>query len=140
MGATHFLPKVAGNETALYLLTTGDIISGNKARNLGLASHIGRDSESTIQNALNIADKIGKQSPTAVKQVVESLRVKEKKQASESQGLDLRSDLERESDCQSENFGSSEMEEGLKAVVEKRRPDFFGKKKEGGGGGAGAKL
>jgi enoyl-CoA hydratase/carnithine racemase len=125
MGATHFLPKLTNHETALYLLTTGDVISGTAAKNLGLCAHVAPDAHATVEHALGIAQKISNQGPMAVRQVVETLRGKEDPTA-------LQQDLHRESECQAENFGSDEMEEGLSAVRKKRKPDFA--KKDGGPG------
>lgn len=126
MGATHYLPKVAGREIAFYLLTSGETISGSEAKNFGLCSHVAAHGDACITQAMEIAERICKQGPLAVRQVTETLRDfgdHDNGRAGEEE-LRLRAALERESDCQSVNYGSEDMAEGLRAVLARRKPDF----------------
>jgi len=119
MGATHFLPKLVGNQVASYLLLTGDLIEGEEAKKLGLVLDA-VEQEKVLDNALDLARKIASRSPVSVKTCVRSLR--------NGQEQNLESALWREADAQAHTYASGDIVEGAKAVREKRNPDYSSSK------------
>eukprot|EP00939_MAST-03C_sp_MAST-3C-sp1_P005094 g5094.t1 len=113
MGATHFLPSVAGPEIAARMLLTGELVDGNRARELNI---VGTVAEDPLQEAINLAIDIAAAGPVAVQTCVRTLR--------KAQSRGLEDALWREADAQSQCYNSADMEEGVTAVVEKRPPVF----------------
>jgi enoyl-CoA hydratase len=117
MGGTHTLPRVAGNETAAYLLLTGALISGAEAVARGLAfEHVPADR--VLDRAIEVARQIALQAPLAVRQTLRTLR------AREDEGLERA--LAREADAQALSYATSDLREGIAALREKRAPVFTG--------------
>lgn len=114
MGGTFFLPQVVGNAVALELLLTGRVIQGEDVRSCGIARSV-VSTEEVLPKALQIADEIIACGPEATRQLLETLRPSPN---------ELQSALDREAECQSENYGSPEFLEGVRAVQEKRSPNF----------------
>lgn len=77
MGATHMIASVAGYETAYRLLLTGDMVTGEEAKELRLVSQVQEDGPSAQAEALALAERIAAQSPVAVRTLVRSLRRKQ---------------------------------------------------------------
>lgn len=116
MGATHMIASVAGYETAYRLLLTGDMITGEEAKELRLVSQLAADGPAAQADALALAERIAAQSPVAVRTLVRSLRRKQE------EGLEAA--LWREADAQAHCYGTHDMHEGLKASIERRAPRF----------------
>ena len=115
MGATYFLPKILGPARSAELLYSGAIITAPESLVLGLVQHV-LPVGSVLDKAVEIASKIASAGPLTVRQLRESL------QRGESDIL--RAALEREADCQAENYASAEFLEGISAAKEKRRATF----------------
>ncbi|CAJ1347868.1 unnamed protein product [Effrenium voratum] len=77
MGATHMIATVAGYETAYRLLLTGDMVTGEEAKELRLVSQLAEDGEAAVREAMSVAQKIADQAPVAVRTLVRSLRRKQ---------------------------------------------------------------
>merc|ERR1712146_754253 len=116
MGATHLVPSVVGHEVAAHLLLTGDVITGEEAREMRLVSHLAEDGPATVDKAMAIAGRMAAQAPLAVRATVRSLRMKQE------EGLDKA--LLREADAQSYGYGTADFLEGIEAVEQKRKPNF----------------
>ena len=116
MGATHFIATVAGYEVAHRMLLTGEIISGQRAKELRLVTETAVDGPSTLEAALQLARRIAFQAPMAVRSTVRSLREKQ------DQGLEAA--LWREADAQAHGYGTADVAEGIEAVANKRKPKF----------------
>ncbi len=114
MGATYFLPRLLGVGTAMELLLTGRIVEAPEAARIGLISKV-VSQESVIKEAQAIAAEIGECGPESVRQVLESVR---------AGAASLSHALEREALCQSINYKSAEFAEGVRAAIEKRKPQF----------------
>jgi len=119
MGATHFLPKLVGNQVASYLLLTGDLIEGDEAKKLGLVLDA-VEQEKVLDTALEMARKIALRSPVSVRTCVRTLR--------NGQEANLEAALWREADAQAHTYASGDIVEGAKAVKEKRSPDYSSSK------------
>eukprot|EP00339_Tiarina_fusa_P023631 CAMPEP_0117081712 /NCGR_PEP_ID=MMETSP0472-20121206/57566_1 /TAXON_ID=693140 ORGANISM="Tiarina fusus, Strain LIS" /NCGR_SAMPLE_ID=MMETSP0472 /ASSEMBLY_ACC=CAM_ASM_000603 /LENGTH=171 /DNA_ID=CAMNT_0004809703 /DNA_START=109 /DNA_END=621 /DNA_ORIENTATION=+ len=72
LAATYFLPKVAGSQTAAYMLMTGAMITGEKAKELGIVLET-CEKEGVADRALQIAREIAYSSPVAVQAVTSTL-------------------------------------------------------------------
>ncbi len=73
MGATHFLPSLVGNQVAARLLLTGDLISGDEAKEMGVVLKA-VETDQVVPDALDLARRIADQSSVAVKTTVRTLR------------------------------------------------------------------
>jgi enoyl-CoA hydratase/carnithine racemase len=117
MGGTHTLARVAGPETAAYMLLTGATMSGAEAVARGLAlEHL--ESARVLERTLEIARQIARQAPLAVRQTLRTLR------AQQDEGLERA--LAREADSQALSYASRDLQEGIAALREKRAPVFTG--------------
>jgi enoyl-CoA hydratase len=116
-GSTIRLPRQIPYTVAMDLLLVGDPITGERAYEVGLASHLTRDGEA-MSTALEVADRIAANGPLAVRNI----------KASVIEGLDLREEdaFEREIELGIEVFASQDAQEGPRAFLEKRPPNFTG--------------
>lgn len=111
MGATHFLPRIVGPQAASRLILTGDIIKGAEAERIGMVAECCETPEETVEAAIALATRISAQGPLAVRSAVRSLRL------GQDDGLDR--SLWREAGAQAEHWNSSDLTEGLDALVER---------------------
>ncbi len=114
MGGTYFLPKVVGSGVARELLMTGRVILAEEALRIGLVSKV-VPLENLVDSALEVAREISANGPQSLTQLCATLR---------GPVSDLNAALEREAQCQSENYAHSDFREGITAVREKRSPRF----------------
>ncbi len=113
---TQRLPRLVGSGDALLLLMTGDMIGAEDALRIGLVQKIA-EPDQLMEEVMKIAKTIALKGPQAVKKVKKVVR----------EGL--QTDFETGSNIESEQFGSlfgkgSEGEEGMKAFLEKRKPNW----------------
>ncbi|MFH1974820.1 MAG: enoyl-CoA hydratase-related protein [Pseudomonadota bacterium] len=117
-GGTQRLPRTIGPGWANYLFFTGKAISAQKALSIGLIQEM-VPSDQLMTTALEIADRINSKGPLAVQAA---------KMAS-SRGL--QETLEKGLDIENEGFAeiceTLDKTEGVKAFIEKRKPQFKGK-------------
>lgn len=118
MGATQYLRAAVGVENANRLMLTGRILSGEQAMSLGVVSELAEEGQ-VYGAAVALAREIAAQSPTAVRQTVATLRMQQ-----DAMGLGREAALQREAEAQAVSYGGADMREGLRAVREKRRPNF----------------
>jgi enoyl-CoA hydratase len=114
--ATQRLSRLTGLGNALYLLMTADMITSEEALRIGLIQKI-VEPEQLIEEVLKIAKNIISKGPNAIKKVKKVTR------------KGLLKDFKRGCELESEEFGSlfgkgSEGEEGMKAFLEKRKPNW----------------
>jgi enoyl-CoA hydratase len=116
-GGTQRLPRLIGRSMALELMLTGKTIDASEALKVGLVNHIASSGD-LMQKAEGIAKDIATKGPLAVKLAKEAVY----------RGLDmpLIEALQLEVDLYSLLQTTSDREEGIKAFLEKRRPDFKG--------------
>ena len=116
-GGTQRLTRLVGEGKAMELILTGDMIDAQHAFNLGLVNLVvpAADLEGrTMEPANRIAEK----SPIALRMAKEA--VKTAARASLDEGL------RREIDLFALTFSSADKDEGVRAFLEKRKPDFKG--------------
>jgi 2-(1,2-epoxy-1,2-dihydrophenyl)acetyl-CoA isomerase len=66
LGCTYFLPRLVGPAKAAELLMTGEMVTAEKALQLGMANHVVPDGE-LMPAALKLAEAIAEKSPLALR-------------------------------------------------------------------------
>jgi enoyl-CoA hydratase len=117
-GGTQRLPRLVGAGIAKELLMTADMISAERAAQIGLANHV-VEPEQLLAKAQEIAGKIVSKAPFAVQF--------SKKLVNEGCNIDLDRALALESETFGSLFASEDRVEGMTAFVQKRQANFQGK-------------
>ncbi|MFN7953451.1 MAG: enoyl-CoA hydratase-related protein [bacterium] len=117
MGGSFLLPRLVGAARAADLILTGRLIDATEAREMGIVSEV-LPAERLVERARELALAIARNAPIAVRQAKESLQ--------RNLVGDLDAALEREAFCQSIDYGTADLREGITAAREKRRPSFRG--------------
>lgn len=116
-GGTQRLTKALGKSKAMYMVLTGEMIDAYEALENGLVAKVVPEKsliEETYQVALKIADK----APMAVALAKESVN--------KSFEMSLRDGLDFERRNFYLTFSSKDQKEGMKAFLEKRKPNYEG--------------
>ena len=117
-GGTQRMARLIGEGKAMELILTGDMVDAQEALKLGLVNHVFPHAELEVKT-LELAKKIADKSPVALRFAKEAVKSAAK--------ANLREGLEREVDLFALCFASEDKEEGVKAFLEKRKPEFKGK-------------
>jgi len=112
---TQRLSRLVGLSNALYLLMTADIINAEEAFRLGLVQKV-VEPDKLIEEAINVANKIGAKGKIAIKMV--------KEVAIKGSMLNFNLACELESKEFGNLFGNGESSEGMNAFLEKRKPNW----------------
>ncbi len=114
-GGTQRLPRVIGRAKALELMLTGQTVSGEEALRIGLVNAVYPPGE-LINRAMDLARQIAEKNYQAVEAIVRAA----------AEGLEMEFDegIAHESTLSSELTGTRNMEEGMAAFFERRRPSF----------------
>lgn len=133
-GGTQKLSRIIGIAKAKELIFTSQRLSALEALNLGILNDVGVNEQDSLQKALNIAQRIAKNGPLAVRMA--------KKAINEGYETGLKSGfllfcfhllkyfilgLEIEKLCYSKLVPSEDRIEGMKSFLEKRAPVYKGK-------------
>lgn len=117
-GGTIRLARLIGLGRAIELTLTGDMVAADRAYEIGLVSAVVPRAE-LITEAKVLVRKVTKNGPLAVRMALESIY--RGLDTATAEGLDFESSL----------FGllasTDDMQEGMSAFLEKRKPDFKGR-------------
>jgi len=117
-GGTQRLTRAVGKSKAMEMILTGRRIGAEEAKTLGLVSRV-VPKEAYLSEAKKLASEIAAKSPVAVRMA--KLAVNKSFEMGLSQGLDFERELFYLL------FSSEDKEEGMRAFMEKRKPEFRGK-------------
>jgi enoyl-CoA hydratase len=117
-GGTQRMTRLIGEGKAMELILTGDMISAEEAARLGLVNYV-VSPEALEARTMELANKIAEMSPVAVAMAKQAVK--------NAARLDLRAGLDAEVDLFALCFSSEDKEEGVRAFIEKRKPDFKGR-------------
>ncbi|WP_421380319.1 enoyl-CoA hydratase [Bacillus salacetis] len=112
------LAKFVGSAKAAEMLLTSEPITGKEAVQWGLANRAYADEE-VLDHAKKLAFTIAKKSPVAMKAALELLSYTKHERFYEG--------VKREAELFGDVFMSEDGQEGIKAFIEKRTPEFKGK-------------
>ena len=116
-GATQRLPRMVGMGRALLLMFTGQILDSTEALRIGLVDFVVPAAQLEARTMV-LADVIAGKSPVALAMIKEATRA--------SVRAPLDDGIRHEQSLASVIFASKDMQEGLKAFLEKRQPRFTG--------------
>jgi enoyl-CoA hydratase len=117
-GGTQRLTRLVGEGKAMELILTGDLIDAAQAKAIGLVNDVVPAAELQSRVAA-VAARIAERSPVALQMAKEAVK--------SAARMNLREGLDRETDLFCLTFSSEDKEEGVRAFLEKRKPDFKGR-------------
>ena len=116
-GATQRLPRLVGMGRALTMMYTGQILDSTEALRIGLVDSVVPAKQLAARTQV-LAEVIATKSPVAVAMIKEATRAAFR--------APLDDGIRHEQSLASVIFASKDMQEGLKAFLEKRQPKFTG--------------
>jgi enoyl-CoA hydratase len=116
-GGTQRLTRLVNPGWAKEILFTGDQYDAQTARSIGLVNHV-VPPEHLLDFCRELAGRIARQGPVAVRLTKEAVN--------EGLEMDLEKALIHEADLFGVLFSTRDSKEGLKAFLEKRKPEFQG--------------
>jgi enoyl-CoA hydratase/carnithine racemase len=117
-GGTQRLVRVLGKFAAMRWLLTGDLLSAADAHRLGLVSEVVADGQ-VLEHALGIANRIATLAPLAVAAIKQTVLL--------GADLPLEAALRLEGQSFQTLFATEDRAEGMRAFLEKRKPEFKGR-------------
>ena len=118
MAATYLLTRLVGTARASELLFTSRTIDAREAEHIGLVNRVVQPDE-LMDAAAQIAGEIASNAPIPMGMVKRAIYIAER--------ADMETMLEYEGLAQPITMGTEDLLEGLKAVKERRPPEFEGK-------------
>jgi len=117
-GGTQRLTHLVGEGKAMELILTGEIINAQTAYAYGLVNMVVA-AEELEAKTMEIANRIAEKSPIALRMAKEAVKTASRSTLDEG--------LRREIDLFALCFSSEDKDEGVKAFMEKRKPEFKGR-------------
>jgi enoyl-CoA hydratase len=117
-GGTQRLTRLVGEGKAMELILTGDIIDAQTAHSIGLVQMVVPASDLEAKT-MELAGRIAEKSPVALRLAKEAVKVASRSNLDEG--------LRREVDLFALCFSSEDKDEGVRAFLEKRKPQFKGR-------------
>ncbi|HCY88309.1 MAG TPA: hypothetical protein DHV36_24445 [Desulfobacteraceae bacterium] len=118
MGAEYFLQQLVGEAKTFELLLTGDFVPAEEALRIGLVNQVVPEEE-LMDRAQVLAGKICALPDLPIKMMVDSIPA--------ARYSTLEDTLQRQAACQAINYKTPDFQEGVDAVIEKRRPKYTGR-------------
>jgi len=112
---TQRLSRIAGISNALFMIVSGDMVTADEALRMGLVQKV-TEPEELLTEAKALAGRIASKGPLAVKKAKEVVR----------KGIHMAFDeaCRYEAEEFASLFGNGESGEGMKAFLEKRKPNW----------------
>lgn len=117
-GGTQRLARLVGRGWATIISLTGDFVEADEALRIGLVDEL-VDEGKHLERALELAGRMTRWSPVSLRLAKEAIRVAFEAPLAEG--------LEQEKELFLQAFASEDGREGVRAFVEKRKPDFKGR-------------
>ncbi len=111
-GGTQRLTMLVGKGKAMELMMTGNMVSADEAKSLGLVNYV-ESPENLIPKTKELVNIILTKSPKAISKIIEAVNFYFNKQG-----------FEKEAELFGEVFSSDDKKEGTTAFLEKRKPVF----------------
>ena len=118
-GGTQRLTRLVGEGKAMELILTGDMIDAQHAYNLGLVNMVVPAADLEAKT-MELANRIAEKSPVALRMAKEAVKTAARANLDEG--------LRREVDLFALTFSSEDKDEGVRAFLEKRPPNFTGRR------------
>jgi enoyl-CoA hydratase/carnithine racemase len=118
MAISYTLPRIVGAAQAAQMLYTGVLIRGRQAQAMGLCNEA-IPAERVLPRAIEIAEQIAEAAPLAVRGMKASLRA--------GLGWEIRQAAWAEAKHQAASLQTADAQEGVAAVLAKRKPEFKGR-------------
>ncbi|ANQ48555.1 enoyl-CoA hydratase/isomerase family protein [Flammeovirga yaeyamensis] len=115
-GGTQRLPQLVGKGIANELIFTGDMISAQRAYEIGLVNHV-VPQEELMDKAKSLANKILAKAPLAIAHAIDCVNASTKNEAG----------YQSEANAFASAIKTEDFTEGTTAFLEKRKPNFQGK-------------
>ena len=117
-GGTQRLTHLVGESRAMELILTGEMIDAQTALQIGLVSRV-FPADQLEAETMKIAEKMAEKSPIALRMAKEAVKTASRSTLDEG--------LRREIDLFALCFSSEDKDEGVRAFLEKRKPEFKGR-------------
>jgi enoyl-CoA hydratase len=117
-GGTQRLTHLVGEGKAMELILTGELITAQAAQAIGLVNMVVPHEELEAKT-FELANRIAEKSPIALRLAKEAVKTAARSTLDEG--------LRREIDLFALCFSSEDKDEGVKAFLEKRKPEFKGR-------------
>jgi len=117
-GGTQRLPRLVGRGKACEFVFTGDMVDANEAHRIGLVNNV-VPHDKLMEESVALAKKILEKGPVAIRLAKSSIN--------KALETGLSAGLAYEIEAVSLTFSTEDKKEGLKAFIEKRKPEFKGK-------------
>ncbi|WAH36212.1 enoyl-CoA hydratase/isomerase family protein [Alicyclobacillus dauci] len=116
-GGAYFLPRLVGTAKALELLWSGDFIDTQTALSIGLVNRV-YDPENLMDETLEFASRLANGPSVAIRMI--------KRAVYQARQMDVKTALDLISSHFSIIRETNDHKEGIRAMIEKRRPNFQG--------------
>lgn len=116
-GGTQRLARTVGLQFARYMVLSGEMVTASEAQAVGLVAKT-FEPEKLQEEAMDLAKKIAARGPLAVNMAKKAIR--------RGFHTDLHEGLKIEAEYFAQTFATKDHNEGIKAFIEKRAPQFNG--------------